>query len=80
MILLVQEWYKMSISAQILATVPEKVIQAAASLKLLVLDVDGVLTDGQLFFSEEGDDFIFIIFQVHKRGGDYSRIYLGWVY
>ena len=55
MILLAQEWYKMSISAQILATVPEKVIQAAASLKLLVLDVDGVLTDGQLFFSEEGE-------------------------
>ena len=45
----------MSISAQILATVPEKIIQAAASLKLLVLDVDGVLTDGQLFFSEEGE-------------------------
>ena len=53
MILLVQEWYKMSISAQILATVPEKVIQAAASLKLLVLDVDGVLTDGQLFLAEK---------------------------
>ena len=70
----------MSISAQILATVPEKVIQAAASLKLLVLDVDGVLTDGQLFFSEEGDDFIFIIFQVHKRGGDNSSIYLALVY
>ena len=45
----------MSLSAQILAAVPEKVIQAAAFLKLLVLDVDGVLTDGQLFFSEEGE-------------------------
>ena len=45
----------MSISAQILAPVPEKVIQAAAALKLLVLDVDGVLTDGQLFFSEQGE-------------------------
>ena len=55
MILLVQEWYKMSLSAQILAAVPEKVIQAAAFLKLLVLDVDGVLTDGQLFFGEEGE-------------------------
>ena len=28
MILLVQEWYKMSLSAQILATVPEKIIEA----------------------------------------------------
>ncbi len=45
----------MSISAQILKIVPEKIIRAAASVKLLVLDVDGVLTDGRLYFGEEGE-------------------------
>lgn len=29
----------------------------AATIKLLLLDVDGVLTDGRLYFSNQGDEF-----------------------
>ena len=45
----------MSLSSQILADASEQIIRAAASVKLLVLDVDGVLTDGRLYFSKEGE-------------------------
>lgn len=39
-----------------LLTAPE--LQARASrIKLLLLDVDGVLTDGRLYFSNQGDEF-----------------------
>lgn len=34
---------------------PALVKQAAASIRLLLLDVDGVLTDGQLYFGEHGE-------------------------
>jgi 3-deoxy-D-manno-octulosonate 8-phosphate phosphatase (KDO 8-P phosphatase) len=31
-------------------------IQRARQIRLLVLDVDGVLTDGKLYFSNNGDE------------------------
>lgn len=34
----------------------EKIVQMAIPIKLLLLDVDGVLTDGKLYFSEQGDE------------------------
>lgn len=34
----------------------EKIFQQARRIKLLVLDVDGVLTDGKLYFSNSGDE------------------------
>jgi 3-deoxy-D-manno-octulosonate 8-phosphate phosphatase (KDO 8-P phosphatase) len=34
----------------------ERVMQKAATIKLLALDVDGVLTDGRLYFAENGDE------------------------
>ncbi len=33
------------------------VLEKAKSLKLLILDVDGVLTDGRLFFDNEGTEY-----------------------
>lgn len=35
----------------------EKVVELAASLKLLILDVDGVLTDGKLYFDNDGNEY-----------------------
>ncbi len=35
---------------------PESIKKAAAQIKLLLLDVDGVLTDGRLFFSNSGEE------------------------
>jgi 3-deoxy-D-manno-octulosonate 8-phosphate phosphatase KdsC-like HAD superfamily phosphatase len=37
----------------------------AADIRLLVLDVDGVLTDGRLYFSAQGEEFKCF----HVRGG-----------
>ena len=37
-------------------TAPE-LLKRAARIKLLLLDVDGVLTDGRLYFSNQGDEF-----------------------
>lgn len=34
----------------------DKVMQKAARIKLLALDVDGVLTDGRLYFAEAGEE------------------------
>jgi 3-deoxy-D-manno-octulosonate 8-phosphate phosphatase (KDO 8-P phosphatase) len=34
---------------------PQSVIERAADVRLLVLDVDGVLTDGTLYFGESGE-------------------------
>ena len=34
----------------------EKASRAASKIKLLALDVDGILTDGRLFFSEHGEE------------------------
>ncbi len=36
---------------------PESVLKLAATIKLLLLDVDGVLTDGKIYFSNSGDEF-----------------------
>ena len=35
----------------------QDIVNQAKEIKLLVLDVDGVLTDGQLYFSNTGDEF-----------------------
>jgi len=35
----------------------EQVLQKAKQLKLLILDVDGVLTDGRLFFDAQGGEY-----------------------
>jgi 3-deoxy-D-manno-octulosonate 8-phosphate phosphatase (KDO 8-P phosphatase) len=35
----------------------EKAVEKAKKLKLLILDVDGVLTDGKLFFDNEGNEY-----------------------
>jgi 3-deoxy-D-manno-octulosonate 8-phosphate phosphatase (KDO 8-P phosphatase) len=34
-----------------------RVLEKAKKLKLLILDVDGVLTDGSLFFDQEGNEY-----------------------
>ncbi len=34
-----------------------RVLEKAKKLKLLILDVDGVLTDGTLFFDQEGNEY-----------------------
>jgi 3-deoxy-D-manno-octulosonate 8-phosphate phosphatase (KDO 8-P phosphatase) len=34
-----------------------KIIEKAKKLKLLILDVDGVLTDGKLFFDNQGNEY-----------------------
>jgi 3-deoxy-D-manno-octulosonate 8-phosphate phosphatase (KDO 8-P phosphatase) len=35
----------------------EQVLEKAKQLKILILDVDGVLTDGRLFFDNEGKEY-----------------------
>ncbi len=35
----------------------EQVLAKAAAIKLLILDVDGVLTDGKLFFDQQGNEY-----------------------
>lgn len=35
----------------------QKIIEKAKKLKLLILDVDGVLTDGRLFFDDQGKEY-----------------------
>ncbi|MCP5424590.1 MAG: 3-deoxy-manno-octulosonate-8-phosphatase KdsC [Gammaproteobacteria bacterium] len=35
----------------------ESVVKKAARIRLLILDVDGVLTDGRLFFGDDGREF-----------------------
>lgn len=36
---------------------PGKLLEKAKNLKLLILDVDGVLTDGRLFFDNQGTEY-----------------------
>ncbi len=38
-------------------TIPNDILAKAKNLKLLILDVDGVLTDGKLFFDQEGNEY-----------------------
>jgi 3-deoxy-D-manno-octulosonate 8-phosphate phosphatase (KDO 8-P phosphatase) len=40
-----------------LLNVPDAVLEKAKNLKLLILDVDGVLTDGRLFFDDQGKEY-----------------------
>ena len=40
-----------------LADFDPAVVATASKIKLLVLDVDGVLTDGRLYFTNNGDEF-----------------------
>ena len=35
---------------------PDEVLQRASKIRLVLFDVDGVLTDGRLFFSDSGDE------------------------
>ena len=37
--------------------IPADILAKAKNLKLLILDVDGVLTDGKLFFDQEGNEY-----------------------
>lgn len=41
--------------ALVLARVPATVVQRAASVRLMVFDVDGILTDGSLWYAEQGE-------------------------
>ncbi len=36
--------------------IPEDVLQRATNIRLLLLDVDGVLTDGKLYYDEHGNE------------------------
>ena len=36
---------------------PNKIIEKAKKIKMLILDVDGVLTDGRLLISDEGKEY-----------------------
>jgi 3-deoxy-D-manno-octulosonate 8-phosphate phosphatase (KDO 8-P phosphatase) len=38
-------------------TIEPHVVEKAAQIKLLILDVDGVMTDGKLYFSNKGEEF-----------------------
>ena len=40
-----------------LATIPNEILAKAKRVKLLILDVDGVLTDGRLFFDNDGKEY-----------------------
>ncbi len=41
-------------SAKAMTAVSEKIVEKAASIRLLVLDVDGVLTDGRIVYTDDG--------------------------
>lgn len=41
--------------ALVLAKLPDSVIERAAQVRLMVFDVDGVLTDGGLWYGEQGE-------------------------
>ncbi|OZI77360.1 KdsC family phosphatase [Bordetella genomosp. 12] len=43
--------------ALVLARIPAPVRERAAAVRLMVFDVDGVLTDGSLYFGEHGEMF-----------------------
>ena len=45
----------MSSSANSVDTVSCDIVERAAAVRLLVLDVDGVLTDGRLYFNNDGE-------------------------
>ena len=47
--------------------VPDKVLKVAARVRLAIFDVDGVLTDGRLFFTDDGREIK--AFHVHDGLG-----------
>ena len=53
----------------------EAVIERARRIRLLVLDVDGVLTDGRLFISSEGEEFK--VFHVRDGSGIVAALRAG---
>ena len=46
----------MSLSSEILTGVPSKIVKAAKRVKLVLLDVDGVLTDGKVYYGNSGEE------------------------
>ena len=38
------------------STTEEQSIEAASKIRLLLLDVDGILSDGRLYFSNSGEE------------------------
>ena len=36
---------------------PQEILNKAAQIRLLICDVDGVLTDGRIYFTPDGDEF-----------------------
>lgn len=46
----------MSLSSEILAGVPSHIVKAAKRVKLVLLDVDGVLTDGKVYYGNSGEE------------------------
>lgn len=42
-----------------MSSIPPEVVQRAAKVSVLVLDVDGVLTDGRIVYAEHGDELKF---------------------
>ena len=53
----------------------DAVIERARRVRLLVLDVDGVLTDGRLFISSEGEEFK--VFHVRDGSGIVAALRAG---
>lgn len=51
--------------ALLLAKVPNSVVERAARIRLMIFDVDGVLTDGRLLYGEQGE----VIKQFHVLDG-----------
>ena len=35
---------------------PDTLLEKAAKIRLIALDVDGIMSDGKLYFSANGDD------------------------
>lgn len=45
-----------TVSCPLVAHWPDELLKKAASIKLLALDVDGIMSDGKLYFSANGDE------------------------
>ena len=57
--------------------IPAKIRKKAQKIKLLLLDVDGVLTDGQIVMDDRGQEtkqFYFLGLLTDLRGGYASRV------
>ena len=57
----------MTCNDQILSGIPKNVVDAAASIRLVVIDADGVLTDGTLYFNSNGE--LLKAFNIHDGLG-----------